>query len=82
MGLTTQISINVSRTQLTDVRFAQSLKTAIRQANVDPNLIELEFSEPIFMDNTEIIQSNLRIARELGVSLAIDNFGIGILLLG
>jgi diguanylate cyclase (GGDEF)-like protein len=77
MGLATKISINVSRTQLTDVHFAQSLKSAISQADVDPNLIELEFSESIFMDATETIQSNLRIARELGVSLAIDNFGTG-----
>ena len=77
LGLQTTVSINVSRGQLSDVRFAQALQAAIILADVAPALIELEFSESIFMDASETIQSNLRLARELGVSLAIDNFGTG-----
>jgi EAL domain-containing protein (putative c-di-GMP-specific phosphodiesterase class I) len=76
-GLRTTVSINVSRAQLTDVRFAQSLNAAIIHANVEPGLIELELSESIFIDTPEVIQANLRSAREMGVSLAIDNFGTG-----
>ncbi len=76
-GLQTTVSINVSRGQLSDARFAQALHAAIILANVDPGLIELEFSETIFMDSSETIQTNLRTARDIGVSLAIDNFGTG-----
>jgi EAL domain-containing protein (putative c-di-GMP-specific phosphodiesterase class I) len=77
LGLQTTVSINVSRGQLADVRFAQALQAAVILADVSPALIELEFSESIFMDASETIQGNLRLARELGVSLAIDNFGTG-----
>ncbi len=76
-GQQTTVSINVSRGQLSNARFAQALHAAIILANVDPGLIELEFSESIFMDASETVQTNLRIARNIGVSLAIDNFGTG-----
>ena len=76
-GLQTNVSINVSRGQLADARFSQSLQAAIILANVDPKLIELEFSESIFMDTSNNVQTNLRTAREIGVSLAVDNFGTG-----
>ena len=76
-GLKTTVSINVSRGQLADARFSQALQAAIILADIDPGLIELEFSESIFMDASEVIQTNLRTAREIGVNLAIDNFGTG-----
>lgn len=76
-GLRTTVSINISRGQLSDKRFAQALNAAIILANVDPHLIELEFSESVFMDDSDIIQANLRVAREIGVGLSVDNFGSG-----
>ena len=76
-ALSTTVSINVSRGQLSDVRFAQALHAAIILADVDPALIELELSESLFMDASDTVQANLRTARDIGVSLAIDNFGTG-----
>jgi diguanylate cyclase (GGDEF)-like protein len=76
-GMKTKVSINVSRAQLADKRFAQDLRGAILNADVDPALIELELSDSLFADTDDVIQSNLRAARELGISLAIDNFGTG-----
>ncbi len=77
LGLNTTVSINVSRGQLADTKFTQSLNAAIILADVDPRLIELELSESIFMDASDVVQANLRTAREIGVSLSIDNFGTG-----
>jgi len=77
LGLNTTVSINVSRGQLADVRFTQALNAAIILADVDPKLIELELSESIFMDTSDVVQTNLRTAREIGVGLSIDNFGTG-----
>jgi len=76
-GLSTTVSINVSRGQLSDVRFAQALHAAIILASVKPQLIELELSESLFMDDSDVVQTNLRTIRDMGVSLAIDNFGTG-----
>lgn len=76
-GMNTTVSINVSRGQLADARFAQALHAVIILANIEPGLIELELSESIFSDTSEVVRANLRVAREIGVSLAIDNFGTG-----
>jgi len=77
LGLNTTVSINVSRGQLADARFSQALYAAIILADVDPGLIELELSESVFLDTSTVIQTNLRTARNIGVRLAIDNFGSG-----
>lgn len=77
-NLHTTVSINVSRGQLADGKFAQALHSAITIAEVDPGLIELELSESLIRDASDTIQSNLRSARDMGVSLAIDNFGSGL----
>lgn len=77
LGMRTTASINVSRGQLADERFAKSLQSAIILADIDPGLIELELSESLFMDVSTTVQANLRHARDMGVALAIDNFGMG-----
>jgi len=77
-NLLTTVSINVSRGQLADAKFAQALHSAISLAEVDPRLIELELSESLITDASNTIQANLRNARDMGVSLAIDNFGTGL----
>lgn len=76
-GLRTTVSINISRAQLSDARFSQALQAAIILADVEPGLIELELTESLFMDASEVVQSNLRNTRDIGVGLAIDNFGSG-----
>jgi len=77
-GLLTTVSINVSRAQLIGPKFSQDLQSAIVFADIEPGLIELEVSESIFMDPSEVVQANLLAALEVGVKLAIDNFGTGV----
>ena len=76
-GVRTKVAINVSRAQLLDDRFSQALHGALVSADVEPELIELELTESLFMDISSTVQDNLRSAREHGVSLAIDDFGTG-----
>ncbi len=76
-GRPTKVAINVSRAQLTSPTFLPALHGALICANVDPALIELELTESLVMDESEIVQQNLRRTRETGVGLAIDDFGTG-----
>lgn len=76
-GLHTTVSINVSRAQFTTPRFSQILHAALLCTQVDPALIELELTESLFMDNSSLVQENLRAAHEAGVRIAIDDFGTG-----
>lgn len=76
-GRPTKVVVNVSRAQLTAPRFIEALHSAILCADVLPELIELELTESLFMDVSDVVQSNLLAARRAGVSLAIDDFGTG-----
>jgi diguanylate cyclase (GGDEF)-like protein len=76
-GLGTKVSINISRGQLADARFSQALHAAIILADVEPDLIELELTESLLIDVSGVVQTNLLNARDIGVTLAIDNFGMG-----
>jgi EAL domain-containing protein (putative c-di-GMP-specific phosphodiesterase class I) len=76
-GHKTKVAINVSRAQLTSPKFIRAVHAALICANVAPELIELELTESLFMDYSELVQDNLRNARQIGLGLAIDDFGTG-----
>ncbi|MEH6458789.1 putative bifunctional diguanylate cyclase/phosphodiesterase [Chitinimonas sp. JJ19] len=77
LGLPTKVAVNVSRAQLTAPKFSQALYAALLCSDVEPRLIELEITESLFMDVSELVQSNMRAAIAMGVSLSIDDFGTG-----
>jgi diguanylate cyclase (GGDEF)-like protein len=73
----TKVAINVSRAQLISPKFPHALHAALICSNVEPELIELELTESLFMDISDTVQKNLKNAIAAGVSLAIDDFGTG-----
>lgn len=77
LGMSTKVAINVSRLQLISPKFTQAVHAALICANVAPELIELELTESLVMDTSEIVQTNLRSVRNIGIGLAIDDFGTG-----
>lgn len=76
-GCQIKVAINVSRAQLISPKFTHALHAALICSNVKPELIELELTESLFMDISEIVQTNLKNAIAAGVSLSIDDFGTG-----
>jgi len=77
-GWPTKVAINVSRAQLLSEGFLNALQGALLCANVAPQWIELELTESLFMEQTPIVQNNLRRIRDTGVGVAIDDFGTGV----
>lgn len=76
-GWRTKVAINVSRAQLLSPKFGHALHAALLCANAAPELIELELTESLFMDISDVVQKNLQDALHTGVGLAIDDFGTG-----
>lgn len=78
LGYPVKVAINLSAIQF---RRAEHLKQTVRQAlddmGVDPAMLELELTESMLVDNVQSTIETLHELRELGVSLAIDDFGIG-----
>jgi len=76
------IAVNVSPRQLRDPGFIVTLVSALTQAGLPPQRLELEVTETIFLELTETTQKVLDQIQSLGVRLAMDDFGTGYSSLG
>lgn len=69
------MAINLSLQQLMDSNLIEDIRTVLHDTGMAPNLLELEITESMVMYNTSRIISVLNKIKNLGVRLAIDNFG-------
>lgn len=77
-GLTiVPISVNVSRVHLNDEDFVKDIQTLVDKYKIPYHLIELELTESIFLNNTEVALATMRNLRKLGFGVSIDDFGAG-----
>lgn len=71
------ISVNVSRLQLLQDDFVDTITQTIEMAGVRPESMELEITESILMERNETISEKIRRLNEYGVRIALDDFGRG-----
>ena len=72
------VSVNVSTRQLREPDFVQDVAGVLRDSALLPAHLTLEFSEVQVMAEDPMIASRLRDLKALGVSIAIDGFGVGL----
>jgi EAL domain-containing protein (putative c-di-GMP-specific phosphodiesterase class I) len=70
------VAINVSPPQFLESDFVSHVERALEITGLPPSALELELTETVFQTGPTTIDS-LRRLRELGVSIALDDFGIG-----
>ena len=71
------LSINVSAKQLLHQNLYGILQENIKKYKIDSNLLELEITESVIMENIGETIILLVKLKELGLSIAIDDFGTG-----
>ena len=74
---TVRLSVNVSVRQLKRGNFHAFLKATIEENQVDPSRLILEITESMVMEDLQKGREALLELKQLGVSLAIDDFGSG-----
>lgn len=76
-GLSLPVAVNVSRVQLQNPTFAKSLHGVLACTGIEPARLELEITESLFMDHSDVVRDNLRAALAAGFTIALDDFGTG-----
>lgn len=76
-GHATQVAVNVSSLQFRNERFADNVLRIVQHAGLAPNLLELEITESMIMEDPDRALRIVEPLREAGVRLAIDDFGCG-----
>lgn len=71
------IAVNVSPVQLRDPGLYQAVLRAISETGIAPSRLELEITEGVVLHDSGEIPATLRRLRDLGVGLAMDDFGAG-----
>lgn len=82
-GLAVQrIAVNVSARQFALAEYPSQVGAILQETGLDPAMLELEISESIVMADESWAERTINQLKKLGVSLAIDDFGIGYSRLG
>ena len=72
-----RVAVNISVMQFKDGQLQHVVETALYEAGLPPQALELELTESLLIDQTEHIQQQLKALSELGITIAIDDFGTG-----
>ncbi len=76
------ISVNISITQLLQEGFIRQVDTLLGFTQLKPHHLELEITESVFMESYESIKVKLKKLRDMGIKIALDDFGKGYSSLG
>jgi EAL domain-containing protein (putative c-di-GMP-specific phosphodiesterase class I) len=71
------VSVNVSTRQFQQPDFQKRVASTLASNGLTPRLIELELTEGLLMEDTELAHRSLRRLKDLGVRISIDDFGTG-----
>ena len=71
------ISVNLSHRQLADPGLGDRIVDRLHEARTDPSVLWLEVSQAAILADVDLAAGVLRELREIGVGLAIDDFGRG-----
>ncbi|HEV8658220.1 MAG TPA: EAL domain-containing protein, partial [Thermoanaerobaculia bacterium] len=74
-GLPLRMAVNISARQFQQRDLASVVRRAIDDCGIDPALLELEIRETTAMRDVDLTIELLNQLREVGVSIAIDDFG-------
>ncbi len=74
---TTRVAVNVSPVQFADPQFPKCVAQALVSTGLDPDRLELEITESVFLQDTEATNAMFKALKGLGVRLVLDDFGTG-----
>jgi diguanylate cyclase len=70
-----RVAVNVSPIQLRHANVFSSVVNALKESGLAPGRLELEITETALISDNDHVLSNLNALRELGIRIALDDFG-------
>lgn len=71
------VSVNTSALEFHDTDFTKNISAILKETGLESCCLELELTENVLMQDAEFANPVLQTLSDLGVKLAIDDFGIG-----
>ena len=71
-----KISINISGLQLKSIQFMPSVRAILEETGMNPAHLTFEITETTIIDQSYVVLNAIEEIRKIGISVAIDDFGI------
>jgi diguanylate cyclase (GGDEF)-like protein/PAS domain S-box-containing protein len=71
------LAINVSARQFHQPDFAVQVRAAVQKYSINPNLLKLELTESMLLEDTEDTIATMNVLKAIGIQLSLDDFGTG-----
>ncbi len=72
-----RLAVNISAWQFRQAGFVEMVLDALKNSGLAPEWLELEITETALMQSADTSIRMLRVLRDAGITLAVDDFGIG-----
>lgn len=72
-----KLSVNISACQFQDPFLAEAISDILKASGLEPKFLELEITENNIMQNTELAIETIKKLKNMGIKIAIDDFGAG-----
>ena len=76
-GDTLNLSVNISARQLDDDRIVEHIRHALHSSGLHPSSLIVEVTEGALMRDEKAASQRMRAIKDMGVSVAVDDFGTG-----
>ncbi|HJW55233.1 MAG TPA: EAL domain-containing protein [Burkholderiaceae bacterium] len=71
------VAVNISSIHLKDPGFLPLVEQILQETELDPAYLELEITERAVMESNEENQRILKVLKDMGIRISVDDFGIG-----
>ncbi|MCX7097914.1 MAG: EAL domain-containing protein [Methylococcales bacterium] len=72
-----KLAVNVSARQFRQDNFVELVMLALQESGANPNLLKLEITESLIMENSDDTIAKMYAIKQLGVGFSMDDFGTG-----
>lgn len=72
-----RVAVNLSGHQVHQPNLVETVQDILTETGLPPQFLELELTESILMQNTEVVIETLHRLRSMGIAISIDDFGTG-----
>ena len=76
------VAVNLSPAQFGDNSLGTVVAKVLKETGLAPRRLELEITETLLLENSETVLAELRMLKEMGVAIVMDDFGAGYSSLG
>ena len=77
LGTTLNVGVNISGQQFASQTLVQDVRDILFETGLEPERLQLELTETVLMDQTDLTLKSLKALKALGVTLHMDDFGTG-----